>query len=211
MDFQVVADLLPQGQAVRNTIVKMGNESLWSRDGELPWVEFARAYALERDRVLRAELRLPVKENESGEEFEERVERTTRYAFREIRNEHGTVIRTQFVTGLLNFVAEKGLPDNIVHALVLHETEPKFGLEGFKGAPIDLKKYTLVTEVLLPEGPAVLEEVYRDTNSIDAPWHPANRIRSTSMGDIVVLLAPDNASCVAHQVRMIGFEEVQFA
>jgi hypothetical protein len=211
MDFQVVAHLLPQGQSVRNTIVKMGNESLWSREGEMPWQEFAKVYIAELDRVSQAEARIPPKDDESDDEMWKRVERSTRYALREIRNAEGAVVRTQYVAALLEFVAERGVPENIVHALVLHETEPKFGLGGFGEGPLDLRKYTLVAELLLPDGAAVAEDAYRHTNSIDWPWHPANQVRSTSTGDVVVLLAPDMKSCTAHQVRMVGFEEVQFA
>jgi hypothetical protein len=206
MDFQVVAHLLPQGQFVR-----MGNESLWSRDGEMPWEEFAKVYVAELDRVYQAEARIPSKDDESDAEMWKRVERSTRYALREIRNAEGAVIRTQYVAALLEFVAEQGVPEAIIHALVLHDTEPTFGLGGSGKGPLDLRKYTLVAELLLPDGPAVEQDAYHRTNSIDWPWHATNQARSTSVGDVVVLLAADLKSCVAHQVQMVGFKEVEFA
>lgn len=211
MDIKVVADLLAQGAVVRNSIVKIGNEALWSRDGEMPWEEFARIFAVEHDRALDVEASLPKKDHETDADAMASVDRVTRYAMRQILDSNGLVLRTQFVTTLLGVVAQQGLPEHLTHALVLHEKEPKFGLGGFSDEPVDRTKYTLVAELLLPASPDVLEKVYRDTNAIDAPWHPTAKIRSTSMGDIVILIAPDQAACSAHQVRMMGYEEVQFA
>jgi hypothetical protein len=102
------------------------------------------------------------------------------------------------------------MPKTVAHALVLHEREPKFGLEGF-GTDVALNRYVPVVEVMTAGGATerVLDEVYRETNTVDFPWHPSAEVRSTSMGDVVVLLpAERKGPCSAHQVRMMGFEEV---
>ena len=210
MDRQVVADLIPSGKSVRSLIVQVGCDPLWTRDGDFAWTEFARAFELEIGRVRQAEERRPRKESETDEEVLARINRVTRYAIRQILDEKGEVIRTQLVTALLWSIIEHGMPAQLAQALVFHETHPKFGLGGLTQESVDRSQYTFVAELVLPDSPEVLNDVYRETNAIDAPWHPTAQVRSTSMGDIVVLLSPDGATCAAHQVLMAGFGEVQF-
>lgn len=207
MDLQVVADLIPAGKTVRYSIVKLRNEPLWTRQGDVSWEEFAKAFQFERIRAAQGLAQASTGANDDLE----RIERATRYALCEILDEHGTVLRTQLVTPLLAYIVEHGMPERIAHALVLHETDARFGLGGDAPSPVDREKYTLATEVLLAAGPAVLEDVFRETNTIESPWHPSAQIRSTSVGDIVVLLDPKGHECTAHQVQMMGYKEVQFA
>jgi hypothetical protein len=208
MDLQVVADLIPEGDAVRYSIVKLGNEPLWTRQGEVSWEEFAKAFQFE---CIRASQGAEPEAVESDAEMNERIDRTTRYAIREVLGKDGAVLRTQLVTPLLGSIVVHGMPARIAHALVFQETDPRFGLGGDAPSPVDRQRYTLVTEVLLADSPQVLEDVFRETNTIEYPWHPSAQIRSTSVGDIVVLLSPENQACTAHQVQMMGYEEVEFA
>lgn len=113
MDLQVVADLIPAGKTVRYSIVKLRNEPLWTRQGDVSWEEFAKAFQFER---IRASQGLAQASRGTDDDLA-RIERATRFALCEILDDHGTVLRTQLVTPLLAYIVEHGMPDRIAHAL----------------------------------------------------------------------------------------------
>ena len=92
-------------------------------------------------------------------------------------------------------------------ATVYHEIAPRFGMGA--PAPFDAKHYRPVATLQTAD----LGEVFRLTNSIDAPWYSSREVRSlvgparsTSVGDIVVLT--DESGQRAYRCGMVGWEPV---
>jgi hypothetical protein len=104
---------------VRYNILKVHSAPLWQRDGHISWAEFADVFGLDLERVRQTEKHFPeVRGEESERDMVARIERTTRYAARQLLDSNAKVIRTQLVSSLLGHILAHGLPETVAHALM---------------------------------------------------------------------------------------------